>query len=211
MSDSYNKFENKLEVTRKALKLLERYNFGVSLETKSSLVSRDIDIFKNITNKQSCIVKMTITTYDDNISKKIEPFVSVFSERFDTIKKLSKNGIYTGILMTPMLPFITDSEENIVNIVRKAKECKVKFIYPKFGVTLRDIQKEYYYKKLKEKFPNVLEKYEKYPSTAYMHNALRTKELANIFVKECNKHNILYNMKDIISEYKKENKQLSLF
>ena len=143
MSDTYNPLEKQYEQTRGALKLLSKYNFGVSIDTKSDLILRDIDLLKEINSKNNVIIKFTITTPNDELSKIIEPHVCVSSKRFEAIKTLSEKGIYTGIMMTPVLPFITDNEEDIKKLVKLAHDYKAKFIYADFGMTLRENQRDY--------------------------------------------------------------------
>ena len=105
MSDTYNPFEKQYEITRKALELISYYQFGVSIETKSSLIVRDIDIFKEINRKADLILKFTITSADDKLSRKIEPKVCVSSERLKAMKQLSEQGLFVGTLLTPIIPF----------------------------------------------------------------------------------------------------------
>lgn len=216
MSDPYNPFEEELCLTRKALEQINLYNFGVAIATKSSLITRDIDILKKISEHSPVLIKMTITTFDDTLCKKIEPNVSVSSERFKAIKELSDSGIYTGILLMPILPFINDNEENIKNIVKKAYECGAKFIYSfGFGVTLRGNQRDYYYNKLREIFENekLVGKYIDTFGNRYEYSSQNAKELYKVFKIECEKYGILYKMKDIISDYKEKynQTQMSLF
>lgn len=216
MSDPYNPFEEELCLTRKALEQINLYNFGVAIATKSSLITRDIDILKKISEHSPVLIKMTITTFDDTLCKKIEPNVSVSSERFKAIKELSDSGIYTGILLMPILPFINDNEENIKNIVKKAYECGAKFIYSfGFGVTLRGNQRDYYYKKLLEIFKKdkFVSKYIDTFGNRYECSSQNAKELYKVFKIECEKYGILYKMKDIISDYKEKynQTQMSLF
>lgn len=213
MSDTYNPLEKQYELTRKALQLIEQYGFGVSLETKSNLITRDIDLFKKIQKHHDCIVKMTITCVDDTLSSMIEPHVCPSSTRFNAIKEMSEQGLYVGILFTPMLPFITDSEEHIKEMVKKAYENKAHFIYSYQAVTLRDRQKEHYYTKLDQLFPGLSSKYRTIYRNHYMCNAINHKKLKKIFEQECKKYGLLYRMEDIIKAYKtyKEPTQLSLF
>lgn len=214
MSDTYNAFEKDLEVTRGALQLIRDYHFGVSLETKSDLVVRDIDLFLDIQKYNDVIIKLSITTVDDQLSKIIEPHAPVSSQRFQAIKQLSDAGIFTGILMHPVLPFITDSEENIKQMVRLAYQCGAKFIHAYFGVTLRDRQRDYYYQNLDNYFPNLKDKYIKRYGVRYQCLSKNRKHLEYIFKKECQKYGILYKMEDIIQAYQiSQNKieQLSLF
>lgn len=214
MSDSYNKFEKEHKITRQALELLNKYNYGVSLETKSDLITRDVDILKKIVEKNNCIIKFTITTFDDELGKIIEPFVSSSSERFKALKELSSEGIFTGILLMPLLPYINDTKENILNMVREGSKNGAKFIYPGFGVTLRDIQKEYYLEKIERYFPKEAKLFKENYSHNYMNNIRNSREIWKVFTEECKKYNILYKMEDIIKEYKKDDcypEQISMF
>lgn len=213
MSDTYNSFEKNLEITRGALKLIKNNRFGVSLETKSDLVVRDIDLFQEINQYNDVIIKLTITTADDELSRKIEPHVCVSSQRFKAMKKLSDAGIFTGVLLHPVLPFITDSEDNIIQIVRLAYENGAKFIHAYFGVTLRDRQREYFYNHLDQLFPGMKDKYKKYYGQNYQCFSKNKSHLEYVFQRECQKYGILYKMEDIIQAYKKTHKkvkQLSL-
>jgi len=212
MSDTYNPLENTHELTREALKLISKYNFGVSIETKSDLILRDLDLLKEINSKNNVIVKFTITTANDELSSIIEPRVCPSSKRFEAIKKLSSNGIFTGIMMNPVLPFITDSEENIKEIVYLAHLNGAKFIHTYMGVTLRENQRDYYYKELDKHFGDLKFKYIRKYGGKYNCTVQNAKRLYQVFTDECDKYGILYNMKDIIKEYKKEViEQISLF
>lgn len=213
MSDPYNPFEKEWKLTRGALELINYYGFGVSIATKSDLITRDIDLLKAISSHSPVLVKMTITSSDDNLCRKIEPNVAVSSHRFATIKKLSENGIYAGILLMPVLPFIEDTEENISNIVKLAYENGAKFIYPAFGVTLRQNQRDWYFKKLNELFPSVKEKYISNFGNSYECRSPKAKELWKLFKTNCDSLGIIYRMDEIINSYKQgySDPQLSLF
>lgn len=213
MSDPYNPFEKEYKLTRGALKLMDKYKFGVSITTKSSLIVRDIDILNSIKNHSPVLSLMTITTNDDELSEKIEPNVDVTSKRFKAIKELSDNDIFTGILMMPILPFINDNEENIKKIIKSAHESGAKFIYPAFGVTLRQNQRTYFYQQLDKQFPNLKQKYINEYGNTYTCNSPNAKNLRQIFKEECNKYDILYKMPDIINGYKEnyKDKQISIF
>lgn len=214
MSDTYNPNEFKYEETRNALKLISKYDFGVSIDTKSDLIVRDIELLKKINTKNNVIIKFTITTPHDELSKIIEPHVCVSSKRFKAMKRLSDNGIFVGILMNPILPFITDKEEDIKELVRLASIHGAKFIHTYMGMTLRENQREYYFDKLDMSFPGLKEKYKKYYGNWYDCTVFNSKKLYKVFTDECDKYGILYNMKDIITAYKKEIKkseQITLF
>lgn len=214
MSDTYNPLEKQYEQTRKALELIAKYGFGISIDTKSDLILRDIDLLKKINLNNNVIVKFTITTPNDELSKIIEPNVCVSSRRLKAIKKLNDNGIFAGIMMNPVLPFITDKEEDIKKLVKLASENGTKFIHTYMGMTLRENQRDYYYDKLDKNFKGVKEKYVKYYGDRYNCVVPNYKKLYKIFTEECDKYGILYNMEDIIKNYKKiktNNEQISLF
>ncbi len=214
MSDTYNPQELEYEQTRGALKLLSKYGFGVSIDTKSNLILRDLDLLKEINTKNNVIIKFTITTPNDELSKLLEPNVCVSSKRLQAIKKLSDNGLFVGIMLNPVLPFITDQEEDIKELVRLAKESGAKFIHTYMGMTLRENQRDYYYIKLDQYFAGLKEEYIKYYGDRYNCVVPNYQKLYKVFVDECKKYGILYNMSDIIKAYKKEKKneeQLTLF
>lgn len=216
MSDPYNPFEEKYLLTRQALKLLDEHRFGIAITTKSDLIVRDIDILKRIQKHSPNLVKITITTFDDELCKKIEPNVSTTSDRFKALKKLSDNNIYSGVLLMPILPFINDTEENIRNIIKRAYECGAKFIFSYgIGVTLRSNQREYYFEQLRKIFPNQMldEKYIKTYGEQYENSSLKSEHLWKVFKEECEKYNLLYDMKDIIKDYKSryESSQITWF
>ena len=210
MSDPYNPMERKYELTKGALKLLHRYGYGMAIATKSNLICRDIGLLQDISSHSPVLVKITITAAEDTLCKKIEPNVSPSSARFAAIRELSRAGIFVGVLCMPMLPFIEDSEENIQGIVEQAYESGAKFVYPAFGVTLRDVQREWYYKQLEVLFPSLKEKYIKTFGNAYSCNAENSKNLFLHFSNLCEEYGLLYKMKDIIPAYKKQNEPLRL-
>lgn len=214
MSDTYNPNELKYEQTRDALKLILKYGFGVSIDTKSDLILRDLDLLKEIKSRNNVIIKFTITTPHDELSKVLEPNVCVTSKRLQAIKELSDNGIFVGIMMNPVLPFITDKEEDIKELVKLASKFGAKFIHTYMGMTLRENQRDYYFDKLDKNFIGLKEKYIEYYGDRYNCVVPNYKRLYKVFVSECNKYGILYNMSDIIKAYKKETKiieQISLF
>lgn len=216
MSDPYNPFEKDLMLTRNALKQINAFNFGLAIATKSNLITRDIDIISKIKEHSPVIIKVTITTFNDELCKKLEPNVCVSSERFNAIKKLSENGIFAGILLMPILPFINDNEENIVGIVRKASQCGAKFIYAYgMGVTLRQNQRDYFYDELIKQFPDkkLAKQYNTTFGNRYECSSLNSKKLLKIFKTECESLGILYKMQDIVNAYKAnyDNGQISWF
>lgn len=198
MSDPYNPLEQEYELTRGALNLINSYGFGISLVTKSDLVTRDIDIFQKISQHSSLCIGITITAATDSLAKKIEPAAPSPTKRFLALKKLTANGLYSGILMMPILPFISDSEDNILSIVQNAAGCGANFIYPLFGLTLRQGQREYFYHALEKFAKELVPKYKKAFGNRYGCLSPKNKKLYQIFKKACEKYRIVYKMTDII-------------
>lgn len=205
MSDPYNPFERKLMLSRHALELCDAFGFGAAIATKSSLLMRDIDILKSIAEHSPVLLKITITTADDELAAKVEPNVARPSERFKMIEELAGAGLYTGILLMPVLPFIEDNRDNIGEIIRRAKDAGAGFIYPAFGMTLRGNQRAWYYQKLNELFPGegLAEAYRKRYGEYYECVSPQAKKLWEYFAEECGKRQIVYRMEDIISQYKR--------
>lgn len=213
MSDPYNPFEKNERLTEKALMLIDAYDFGVTVVTKSDLITRDIDLYRQIAEHSPVLCKMTVTSADNKLCRVVEPNVSVSSERFQALARMSEAGLKTGITLMPVLPFLEDNEENILKIVRTAHECGVMCIYPAFGMTLRQNQREYYYKKLDELFPGMSDKYRRYYGDRYECISPNARKLWSVFASECDRFGILYNMRDIIRAYKQGygDMQLSFF
>ena len=201
MSDPYNPFEKELCLTRHALELVNACDFGVTIATKSPLVSRDIDILKEIAVHSPVLVKITITAADDALSRKIEPHAAVSGERFAALKTLSENKITCGVLLMPVLPFITDTDENVLGIVKMAQNAGARFIYPAFGMTLRQGQREYFYRQLNRLFPGMKEQYQARYGNTYSCASPRAKALRSLFSAACDKAGLLYRMEEIIRCY----------
>ncbi len=216
MSDPYNPFEKELFLTRHALELLSAYGFGAAVATKSDLIVRDADIFQEIKKEMPVLCKVTVTTADDALSKILEPHVCPSSKRLEAVASLSEKGIFTGILMMPILPLLEDSAENILKIVDLAAKAGAKFIYPAFGVTLRQNQREWYLSKLEECFPGrgLREAYERKYGERYYCPSPRSKELWTLFTQACGKKGLLFDMREIIRAYQlgyRQERQLSFF
>lgn len=202
MSDPYNPFERELLLTRHALELIAAYGFGVAIATKSPLICRDADILAEIRPQAPVIAKITITAADDALAKKIEPCAAPSSERFAAIEALAKNGIFTGVLLMPVLPYITDTPENIRNIVRAAAQSGARFIYAAMGMTMRQGQREYFFGELDSGFPGLREKYQRRFGLDYECPSPRAAELWELFKRECADAGLLYRMSDIIAAYR---------
>lgn len=216
MTDPYIPLENEIKNVRKALLLTYQYGFGFTLITKSDLVLRDLDLLKAINEKTKCVVQMTLTTYDEDLCKKIEPNVSTTKERVVALKKLHEAGIPTVVWLCPILPFINDTEENIRGILENCIEAKVcGIICFEMGVTLREGNREYFYKQLDRLFPQMKEKYIRTYGMQYQLSSPNNQKLMKLFHQLCKNNGIMHDNKQIFTYLNKfENKnniQLSLF
>lgn len=192
MSDPYMPIEEKLGNMRKCLEVIERYGFGVTMITKSTKVLRDLDLLKKINEKSKCVVQMTLTTYDEDLCRIVEPNVETTYERFRALEILHDNGIPTVVWLCPILPFINDTEENIREILDYCVRAKVKGIINfDMGVTLRDGNREYFYKKLDEHFPGLKEKYIRMYGNSYQLSSPNSRQLNMIYKSECIKNGIM--------------------
>ena len=192
MSDPYMPIEEKLGNMRKCLEVIERYGFGVTMITKSTKVLRDLDLLKKINEKSKCVVHMTLTTYDEDLCRIVEPNVETTYERFRALEILRDNGIPTVVWLCPILPFINDTEENIRGILDYCVRAKVKGIINfDMGVTLRDGNREYFYKKLDEHFPGLKEKYIRMYGNSYQLSSPNSRQLNMIYKSECIKNGIM--------------------
>lgn len=214
MSDPYNPFERQEKLTRGALELLHRYGFGVAIATKSDLIVRDIDLLQQIQTHSPVLCKLTITTASDAQAAAFEPHAPSSSVRFATLDRLATAGLFSGVLLMPVLPFLEDSTQNIVDIVRLAADNGARFIYPEFGVTLRDTQREYFYRALDRLYPDepMRARYYRQFGNSYSCRSPRAATLWPIFRRECESRGILYRMDDIVRAYRSQaGGQLSLF
>lgn len=213
MSDPYNPLEKKLQLTRHALELINAFEFGCALTTKSDLVIRDLDLLQEIRTHSPVLVNLTITTADPEVCGKVEPYVSSSAQRFAALKTLSDEGIFCGVLMMPLLPWINDNPENVKSLLDQAKNAGAKFVYPAMGMTLRSGNRDHYYKQLDQHFPSLSEKYSKTYGTSYQCTSGQAKKLWGLFQEQCQSLGLLYNMRDIIHHYRLgyQRQQLSFF
>ena len=200
MSDPYNPFEEELELTRHALELIDAYGCGVAIATKSDLIVRDIDVLTSIQDHSPVICKLTVTTADDALAAKIEPNAPPPARRLAALEKLAGAGLFAGVLLMPVLPFLEDSGENVLSVVEGAAGAGAKFIYPAFGVTMRQGQREFFLDGLERAFPGqgLKERYLRQYGDRYQCASPRARTLWRVFTEACRKRGILYDMKSII-------------
>ncbi|MEE1016699.1 MAG: radical SAM protein [Ruminococcus sp.] len=201
MSDPYMPLEAQLEYTRKALLLIEKYGFGATLITKSDRVLRDLDIIKRINQKTKAVVQMTLTTADEALCKLVEPNVSTTKQRFEALKILRDNNIPTVVWLCPVLPYINDTEDNIRRILDMCVEAKVRgIICFGTGLTLREGNREYFYRQLDKSFPGLKERYIREYGNQYVINSPKSAELMRLFHRTCEQNGIMHD-NDLIFEY----------
>lgn len=200
MSDPYNPLEEELRLTRGALEFIRRYRFGVAFTTKSALCARDADLLACISHHAPVCARMTITCADDDLCQKIEPRVSRSSDRFKAMRILADHGVYTGTWLNPLLPYITDSEDNIRRIVQMTADAGGRFVVCFFGMTLRTGNREFYFAALLRDFPGVRERYLREYGNAYMLDVPDSARLYDAFREECLKNGVHWRFSDINRE-----------
>lgn len=215
MCDPYMHCEEKLRLTRKCLEIIDAYGYGLAIQTKSSNILRDLDLLKSINEKAKCVVQMTLTTYDEKLCRTLEPNVSTTRERVEALKVFRENGIPTVVWLSPILPFINDTKENLEGILKYCIEANVYgIICFGMGVTLREGNREYFYRKLDQHFPGMSEKYHKKYGYAYDIPSENQRELMKIFRETCQKHGIVHDVDacfQYLHEYPEKYEQLTLF
>ena len=215
MCDPYLHLETELQLTRKCLELIDQYEYGVAIQTKSTRILRDMDLLQSINRKSKTVAQMTMTTYDEALCKMIEPNVSTTRERFEALMQLKKAGIPTVVWLSPILPFINDMEENINGILDYCVRAGVKgIICFGMGVTMRDGDREYFYKALDEHFPGLKKRYIRTYGNAYELPSPHNDRLMGIFTNICRENGIMSKVEDCFSylhEYPDKYEQMTFF
>ena len=215
MSDPYMPLEEELGYTRKALELAYRFGFGFTLITKSARVLRDIDLLKKINDSTKCVVQMTLTTYDQALCRKLEPNVSTTAERFQALEVLRDAGIPTVVWLCPILPWINDTEENLRGILDYCVRAGVKGVINfGMGLTLREGNREYFYRQLDRHFPGLKARYIQVYGNAYALESPNSPQLTGIFHRVCEEEGIMHDNNAIfeyLNRFEDKQEQQSLF
>ncbi|MGM9602188.1 MAG: SPL family radical SAM protein [Faecousia sp.] len=215
MSDPYIPLEQELQMTRQALELIERFGFGVAIQTKSARILRDLDLLKSINSRTKAVVQITLTTYDESLCRLIEPNVSTTQERIAVLGEFRKAGIPTVVWLCPILPFINDTQENIRGILNACVHTGVKGILNfGMGVTLRSGDREYFYAQLDKKFPGLKDRYIRTYGNAYEAPSPRNRELMKLFHDTCEDNGIWHDNSQIfryMAQFQEKSNQMSLF
>ena len=215
MSDPYMHCEEELKLTRKCLEIIRDNEFGLAIQTKSDRILRDIDLLSEINSSAKCVVQMTLTTYDDDLCRILEPNVCNTKRRIEVLQKMRERGIPTIVWMTPILPFINDTEENITAILNECVRVGVKGIIDfGMGLTLRDGDREYFYAALDKHFPGMKERYIRQYGNAYELPSPNAKELMKLFQRICKDNGIISDPNECfkyMQELPEKYSQMSLF
>jgi DNA repair photolyase len=217
MCDPYLPIEGTEQLTRKCLQIVDECGFGFSVITKSDLILRDIDLLKSVNRKTKCVVQMTLTTFDEHLCHILEPNVCTTRRRFEVLKIMRDEGIPTVVWLSPILPFLNDTEENLHGILNDCIEAGVFGVLCfGFGVTLREGDREYFYEKLDEHLPGMKERYIRAFGNSYECLSRENSKLMKILYDECRKHGILCSQSEIFEylhtfEDKQSGEQLELF
>ena len=213
MTDPYLHLEQHLRLTRRCIEIIGQMGFGLSILTKSTGILRDLDLLKQIQQRSKCVVQMTLTTFDEELCKVLEPGVSTTRERVEALKIFRDNGIPTVVWLCPFLPFINDTEENIRGLLDYCVEAKVKGILCYgIGLTLRDGNREYFYQKLDQQFPGLKEKYMAAYRNAYELVSPNHEPLMKLVRDTCRENDILFDMDQIwnyLCEFDQTSEQLT--
>ena len=215
MTDPYMPLEQKLGNMRRALEVIRRYGFGVTVLTKSDGILRDLDLLQSIHEQAKCVVQMTLTTYDEDLCRMLEPNVCTTARRFEVLKILRDAGIPTVVWMSPILPFLNDTPENIRGLLHMCTEAGVYGVVCfGMGLTLREGNREYFYSRLDRLFPGLKERYVRTYANHYEVSSPRSAELMELFHKICEERKIVHSNDRIfayLSEFEEKKPQLSLF
>jgi len=215
MCDPYIHLEEELQITRECLKLIEKYGFGVSIQTKSARILRDMDLLEAINEKTKCVIQITLTTFDENLCRIIEPDVSSTAERFAVLESMRDAGIPAVVWLSPILPFINDTEENLLGILDFCIRAKVRGIVCfGFGTTMREGSREYFYENLDKRFPGIKQRYIGTYGGRYECLSPNSARLNEIFQNVCLRNDMLYKPEDVLGytrQFELRERQMSLF
>ena len=215
MCDPYLPLERTERLTRRCLEIVERMGFGFTVITKSDLVLRDLDLLKSVNGKARAVVQMTLTTYDRDLCRILEPNVCATERRVETLCLLREAGIETVVWLCPILPFINDDVGNLTGILKNCFDAGVTGILNfGMGLTLREGNREYFYQKLDEHFPGLKQRYIRAYGNRYECESPNGRELSRLFHRECEARGVLHDVNEIFNSlhaFPEAQEQLSLF
>jgi DNA repair photolyase len=204
-TEPYMPIEEKLKLTRKLLEITLKYKFPVHVLTKSKLVLRDLDLLKEIDKnavlpadlrpklKHGAIISFSVSTLDEKLAKILEPGAPTPKERLETMKKCREEGFLTGVCYIPVLPFISDTEEQLDKMIKIAKDYGGDYVLvgalTLFGNRPADC-KTLYYKFLEKYFPELVPKYKSLFKIFFQPTKEYQEELQERSIRICSKYKI---------------------
>ena len=215
MSDPYMHCEESLRLTRRCLEVILKNGFGAAIQTKSDRILRDIDLLEEINQSAKCVVQITLTTYDSALCRVLEPNVCDTGRRIEVLERMRERGIPTVVWLTPILPFINDTEENVAAILNACAGAGVKGVIDfGMGLTLREGDREYYYAALDRHFPGLKARYVQRYGNAYALPSPNAEALLKVFRKICGDSGMLSTPEEcfrFLNELPEKNRQMSMF
>jgi DNA repair photolyase len=191
MCDPYMPLERELKLTRRCLEVIEKHGFGATALTKSDLILRDLELFQRINHRAKAVAQLSLTTLDETLSRLTEPNVCPTSRRIEVLREFQGAGVPTVVWFCPLLPFLTDTRENLLGILEACRETGVKgIIWYGPGLTLRDGDREYFYAHLDRKFPGLKQEYIRRYGNAYEVMSPDGAALNRLFHETCEQYGI---------------------
>ena len=200
MCDPYMPCERELGLTRRCLQIIERYGFGLAIQTKSADILRDLALLEGIHQKAKCVVQMTLTTHDEALCRVIEPNVSATRERVAALRALHERGIPTVVWLSPLLPYINDTEENLRAILADCAQAGVYgVICFGIGLTLREGNREYFEAALDAHFPGLKAVYRRKWGDAYEVTSDHNERLMPLFHDLCAQYGMVSDLQALFA------------
>lgn len=215
MSDPYMHCEEKLLLTRKCLQVIDEFGFGAAIQTKSDRILRDADLLQSINGNAKCVVQTTLTTFDDGLTSIIEPNVCSTNSRYLMLKQMQRLNIPTVVWISPVLPFINDTEKNLRGLLDYCFDANVKgIICFGFGTTMRSGSREPFYAALDKYFPQLKQRYIDVFGYAYNCVSPNHGKLMHVLNEQCEKYGVMHDTDKIFAymrQFPERNKQTSIF
>jgi DNA repair photolyase len=215
MSDPYMHCEAELGLTRRCLEIIRDQGFGLAIQTKSDRILRDLDLLEDINRSAKCVVQITLTTWDETLCRQVEPHVCGTARRLEVLQRLRDRGIPTLVWLTPLLPFLNDTEENVASILRACADVGVRGVIAfGMGMTLREGSREYFYAALDRHFPGLKRRYAQTYGNAYEVPSPNSPRLMALFHSFCEARGIIHDPGECfawLAEYPERDVQISMF
>lgn len=150
-TDPYQQLEGKLKITRSILEVLQEYQIPCSITTRSPLILRDLDLLKKM---KIISVNISVSTLEREIWRKTEPSSPHPRQRMKTVRELNHMGVSAGIFLAPIIPYLTDTEEQLQQVVNQAKQHGALFVVPSI-LRLSPEVKSWFFRQVQPAFPRV--------------------------------------------------------